>query len=288
MEELDGETPNVVLTEGGDEIDEGAGVAAPEAAPAGVTPAPVAKVPYTPEELDLLLSGGGEGIDTDRLSPEGKLLMKSFQRGYGSKFEELAAEKRKLAETQTVQADPKRALYQAYRSDPVGVIGEINAEIAKLLNVPHDHEHYQAAQQKIYDYQVLKDELRERQNQETMATTQATQITERVYSEIRKAIPDFDAKEPKLTQFAVSKGLTMEELGFLTDPVRLGSLAAKVTKLINEWYDKETATVSAASKVKKGTPAPLVTGNVPSSEVITDPSKLPYSEYAKRRREGKL
>jgi hypothetical protein len=87
----------------------------------GVTPkvAEVASVDggkplYTPEEVAQILkeeaTTGKVILDSSRLTPEGRLLQKSFQQGYGPKFEQAAKMK---AEAEKIRADIEREKREA-------------------------------------------------------------------------------------------------------------------------------------------------------------------------------
>ncbi len=90
--------------------------------------------PYTQEELLALLKGDGV-IDRKRLTPEGQVLQKTFEKGLTPKFQE-AAELRKQGEALMRQAqealrqaetasktanlqDPKEKYFHAYKQNPV-------------------------------------------------------------------------------------------------------------------------------------------------------------------------
>jgi hypothetical protein len=87
------------------------------------------KAVYTQEELEELLKSDADTVDTGRLTPEGKLLMKSFQRGFDQKFKGLSEQQKKLEQDKEAQASPKVQLFKRYLSDSLGVTKEINAEI---------------------------------------------------------------------------------------------------------------------------------------------------------------
>jgi len=240
-----------------------------------------AKVVYTPQELEALLQSEGE-IDTSRLSTEGKALMKSFQRGMEKKFQQVA-EMRKAAEAQAKPQDPREQLFQRYVQDPGGVTDEINSEIEKLESVDPADAQYAAARKTIARLHALKDGFFTKRQSVIEHGQQADIIVANTQAEITKAIPDFETKAPKLTEFAVSLGLTLKEVQALTDPMVVGPMALRLTKAINAAYDKINAPRTAETKVKKDAPPPLQRGG--SGKTLEkkvdddDPGQKPMGEY---------
>jgi hypothetical protein len=244
------------------------------------------KAVYTPDELEALLQSEGE-IDTSRLSPEGKLLMKSFQRGFDQKFQQLA-ELRKRLEGQVQQRQPNKweALVNEYMQNPAQVNAEIMSHIKRLVAIDPTDPNYAEAQRKIVELQEVKDRLvLERQERlEGMRRQELLYATAK--REILEAIPDFERKAPKLTEFAVGLGLSNEEIETITDPTKFGPLAVKLTKVLNKVYDKLNASQTAEGKVKKDAPTPLVragSGGELEKTKSKDPSEMSMSEYRKWR-----
>jgi len=239
-----------------------------------------AKVIYTPTELEEMLQSGGD-VDTSRLSNEGKLLMKSFQRGMDKKFQQVA-EMRKAVEAQQPR-DPREALFNRYIHDPAGVVVEINAEIEKLEGVDPTDAQFPTSRRTIARLQALKDDFSVKRQNALEHGKQVENIVATTQAEIVKAIPDFETKAPKLTEFALSAGITLDEVKALTDPTVVGPMALKITKAINFFYDKLNAPVSAEKKVKKDAPAPLQRGAagtiLDKKTEEEDPGKMSMPQY---------
>jgi len=242
-----------------------------------------AKVVYTPEELETLLQSESD-VDTSRLSAEGKVLMKSFQRGNEKKFQELAEMRKAIqAQPKPGSGDPREDLFSEYVHDPAGVVRKINAEIERQEGIDPTDAKYAVARQTIVRLQALKDEFSVRRQSIIEHGQQVDNIVSNTQIEIKKAIPDFDVKAEKLTEFAVDLGFTIEEVRALTDPTVVGLMALKMTKAINAAYDKLNAPKTAEGKVKKDAPAPLQRGV--SSKILekkdddNDPGMKPMGEY---------
>lgn len=215
-----------------------------------------AKTIYTPEEVADLLKSGSE-VDTSRLSHEGQLLMKSFQRGYDEKFKKLA-EERKSTESQRVPEETPRAkLFRRYVNDAVAVTGEINAEIEKLEVVEPGDPTYQNARRMIAQLHAMKDEFREQKSSIGEGQRFKESIYVRADAEVHKAIPDWDVKESKLTKFAQDMGLELDDIKILSDPTIMGMRSVRIIKALNALFDKINAGNSAERKVDKKAPNPL-------------------------------
>lgn len=277
--------------------EEDAKKAAAEAAPKPVTEGevkpggeadtkkPVDKAKYTPDELENLLKTDAE-VDTSRLSPEGILLMKSFQRGYDQKFKRLADEKKTVEEKKAEVKSPKVQLFERYTTDPAGVTREINTEIANLAEVAPGHADYAKAQRAIYQLQALKDEFRTVREQAIDQAKAQESIHQKAFLEVVEAIPDYAEKEPKLTEWAIKEmGLTMEDITYMSNPLKVGPRAVRFIKAVNAAYDRLNAGKTAESK--KVVPAPLGrAGETEGGEKeAKEPSleEMPYEEYKKVR-----
>jgi len=243
-----------------------------------------AKAVYTPEELEALLQSEGD-VDTSRLSPEGKALMKSFQRGLDRKFQQVAEMKKSIAAQGP--KTPREELFDRYVKDPGGVVGEINAEIEKMESVDPTDERYTEARRTVARLQALKDDFSVRRQDVIEHGRQVDSIVATTQAEILKEIPDFKEKADKLTEFAVGAGLSIQEVRALTDPTIVGPMALKLTRVINHLYDKLHAPVSAEKKVKRDAPPPLQRGGASGAldkKGEDDPGKLSMSEYLKKRK----
>lgn len=237
---------------------------------------------YTPDELAYCMENDIP-VDTDRLSVEGKALMKQFQRGYTKKFEAVAEERKRIEAEKVKASDPKEQLYSQYCENPNETISAINAEIERFAVIDSPE-----TRQGIFRLQALKEELMGRRQSEIQHAQQADVIKATSAATISKLIPDFDTKQNALTEFAYGLGLSKEELVYLTDPGKVGQLAIKLTCIINAMYDRSNAGKTAEGKVKKTNPKPLAQTSA-SQEILTspvDPSKMSFTQY-KAWREGK-
>ena len=138
------------------------------------TQEPQELTPYTDEEL-AALAEKGEDFDRRRLTPAQAAIQKTFEKGYTPKFQE-AADLRKKAEAIIARAeetpevhyeDPKKnRAFIDYLENPVRVVADINAEIARLEGVtPIDDEghpntqQYRQARSAIAYWNGIKDEF---------------------------------------------------------------------------------------------------------------------------------
>jgi hypothetical protein len=241
---------------------------------------------YTPEELDDLLKTDGE-IDTSRLSPEGKLLMKSFQRGYDSKFKALA-EERRVAQEKTLT--PKEKLFREYLQDPGKVMADINKEIAALEETPHDHADFLKNRRTIVQLQAVKDEFRENRQMVLESQRSKDSLYARTMASVLEDIPDWREKEPKMTKFAVEQlGLTLEDVRVMSDPAIMGDRTIRFIKAVNRAYDRFNAKESAGKKEVKTAPKPLGRAGEAGGEAKKTKTldEMPYDEY-KAHREKQL
>lgn len=242
---------------------------------------PKGKVPYTPQELEALLQSDAT-LDTDRLSLEGRALMKSFQRGNEQKLQEIAATKRRLEGEAQRALDPREKVFRDYMQNPAQILTQINAEIRKFESVSPVDEKYVEARQTIAALNELKDDLaiRRQQTVEVMRSQETTFA--RAQNEILSEIPDFATKAEKLTGFAIEAGLTREEIMALSDPTIFGPMAVKLTKAMNKLYDKVNAGKSSEQKVKKDAPLPLAragSGGSLEEEKEKAPGDMSMIEY---------
>lgn len=230
---------------------------------------------YTTEELDYILASNGE-IDTDRLSPEGKVLLKSFQRDYTKKYESLANEKKELID----QSSPRVKEYAKFKNNPKAYLQMVE-DIADELESkdPYDDNARIQAKQIRRMAKEFEYDLREEDNKRK----EISYITAKANADIMSMIPDFKERIPKLNEFATATlGLTMEELGVITNPM-LGPLAVKLTTVLNNMYNIVNAHKTAEKKVIKPQPNQLnragSSGPVKAKE--SNPLKLNQKDYEK-------
>lgn len=246
------------------------------------------KAVYTPEEVAELLKTGSN-VDTSRLSVEGQLLMKSFQRGYDDKFKALAEEKKRF-EPAPQSETPRTKLFRRYTENPMGVTAEINAEIEKLEGVEPGDQDYQNARRLIAQLHAMKDEFRENRINISEGQKMKDSIYVKADAAVRAAIPNWETKEPKLTEFALSLGLELDDIKVMTDPTIMGPRSVRFIKTINAVYDKMMAGMTAEKKVDKKAPAQM--GRPGSASTTTeaggekDLDKMSYEEYKAHRMKG--
>lgn len=238
------------------------------------------KQPYTNDEIVSLLSSGNE-LDTDRLSPEGKLLMRSFQSGFDSKFKKLSEAQReldrKLTQSQEKPLTKREQYYREFTQNPDKVIKEINAAITELEIDQHNPDNRQA----IANLRDMKDEFLLRKDKEARASSQATEIIAKTRADILSAVPDFDAKVPELNTFAETLGFDMDELSFLTNPLKTGPFAVKLTKALCKMHDMVNASKTAEKKVDRTPPTPLGRSGSSGKPQEVDLGSLPQAEFEK-------
>ena len=93
-------------------------------------------------------------------------------------------------------------------------------------------------------------------------------------------IPEFEKKVDRLNDFASSLGFSMQELAILTDPVRMGPMASKLTLAINKLYDMANKDEVLKNKVIKPQPTKVETAGTGEHT-----SKPAYKEVLRKARE---
>ena len=215
---------------------------------------PVAKPMYTTEEIETLLKQSDDGdakVDFDRLSPEGKAIWKSVDRGLKPKLQERVELKRRLEalEERTLQqkapesTDPKEQFYRRYRQDPLGFTKEVNAEIEKLADSDDPFD----ATKKIAVLNTVLNEFRERRHADEGMQSTVRNIQTEVITEIMQIAPNYAEVRDEVTKFAVdTMGYTEDEIGKLTNPAYVGkSVAVKNFKVVYNAYKSTKAQTAA-------------------------------------------
>ena len=240
---------------------------------------------YSSEELETLLKSDAE-IDTARLSPEGRLLMKSFQRGYDHKFKELSDQRVELAKAREAEREkmmsPKDKLFRDYLRDPIRISADINKEIEALEEVTPDHEDFGKSRKTIAQLNALKDEFREHRQMVVEAQKSKDELAATTLANVIVDIPDWKTKEPKLTEFAQKElGLSLEDIRVMSDPVIMGDRTYRFIKAVNKAYDMRHANNTAEKKLVKKPPKAL--GRASESGEIKKsgrkPEEMSYEEY---------
>lgn len=199
---------------------------------------------YTPEEIAEILANDGE-LDRKRLSPEGQLIQKSFERGLTPKFQEIA-DLRKTLELAIApkSQDPLDGWVDNYIKDPEGVATYVDNQIRHLESITPDpaldYEGYRRVRAEIaaFNGDFSRVQARARGKETTQAKLQA--------------VPQ-DLKE-----YAKSQGFTEKEL---LDP--------KIANALKALHRFETAGKGLQAVPKK--PSEVVgagTGLVQSSNTV--------------------
>lgn len=225
---------------------------------------------YTAEEMRSL---DPTQIDTSRIPPEQQAFYKSMQSGWTKKFQEVADLRKQVKQITEAQVPRPRDVYEAFDKDPHGVLDTLRTEIVKKKTEnPYD--------ENIVKLENLKDVLIERRlfNQE-----RATQAKDRVIDAretVKREVPEFEKKVGKLNEFASNLGFSMRELAILTDPVRMGPMATKLTLAINKLYD--IANKDEVLKNKATRPLPTKVETAGTGEHTSKPA---YKEVLRKARE---
>lgn len=182
---------------------------------------------YTPEEIESVLAENGT-LDANRLSPEGKLLQKSFERGFTKKFEEVSELSKTLKDTiKPSQKDPLEMGVEFYTNDPVGFVSFARGRIKGFKDV----------------YDPLADNRKEIENGITWwedhieAVKETAKERSDVYTKTL-AIPE------EIRRFAKGEGYADKEL-----------LSPKILKAVTALYKAEEATKKLSHLAKKKDPS---------------------------------
>jgi hypothetical protein len=200
---------------------------------------------YSTEDFQALLLKSPVHIDPERvpdnLKPAYDAAVAAYRRMQADYTKKMMAMKERPAERKP------RDIYEAFAEDPQGVLTHLDAQISKLTK--------DGMMEEALELRDLKTNLIFRRQMEIENITRSTQRSGEVVSAVRREIPDFDARAPLLTEFAVKElGLTEEEISRLTDPAIMGETAAKVTIAINRLYNRINAGKRAEQKQVKTAP----------------------------------
>lgn len=207
---------------------------------------------YSPEEIESLLTQDVE-VDTTRLSPEGRLLMKSFQKGFTPKLMERTELKREIENLRKEVASSKQpaTVEEMFDRDPEGTLRYIDQEMSKHRTRLDGVDALDAVKH-IEELRSVKDNLLLRGINQSRKMGELNRISAEAQGEVLRAIPDFDKKEPILTDFAIKElGYSIEDIRFLTDPTNTGKYASKFIMQINKTYEIANAQKTAALKQVK-------------------------------------
>jgi Txe/YoeB family toxin of Txe-Axe toxin-antitoxin module len=209
---------------------------------------------YKPEEIEQLLSADQE-VDTARLSPEGRLLMKSFQKGFTPKLQERSELKRELENLRKEIGSLRQpaSIEEVFDKDPEGTLKYIESQIAEVRK-GIDTDPFESIK-KIEELRAVKDNLVLRSITGQRKVAELNRLEAEVKNEVLSAIPDFDKKESKLTQYALEElGYTLDEIRFLTSPANTGRYATKFIVQVNKMYEMNKAKSTVEEKRVKTPP----------------------------------
>lgn len=208
---------------------------------------------YTPEEIEDILASDGE-LDSKRLSPEGRLLQRSFQKGLTPKLQERSELKKRLEELEKrVQPQRPATIDEAYDQDPHGTLSYIDSEIAKARTKIKDDP--LAAIDEIEGLRTVRDRLRDRDLTATKNQIKVNEIVDDVRSEVLGEIPDFDERADKLSDFAMNRlGYSLQEVQKFSDPMAVGKMAKTFISMVNQKYEMENASKTLPKKEVRTVP----------------------------------
>lgn len=237
---------------------------------------------YTDDELKNLAP---DEVDIDRVPESLKPLYQRAKERIIQKAQEAEILRRQVEQSQ--QAIPKN-LYEDFDRDPIGVMNFIQNEIWKrkealVSGEVQDESQYKNTQLDIIKLERLQNELFNRNNQQTLASTRARQIRAQTAQELRSTVKDFDNKVSDLAIFAQKRGIPMPALQRVLDPLVVGKDGVvSVVKILDELYNIEHG---VKSKRRAPTPPDLGKGDkvtVPHS--TKNPSNMSYEEYREWRK----
>ncbi len=219
--------------------------------------------PYNVDEINSILQEGGD-LDSKRLTPEGQLIQKQFQKAFTPKLQEAAEIRKRIEELERgqghSQSQPSNDVFATFQRDPIGVMRDLSTLIdQKEQGDPYDEKNAgelrnlrSFERQFNLQYMAMQEHGR-----------QLNAANEMVWNGARTQIPDFDKKVEGLTEFAISKGYSEEDVSNMTDPSIIGpSLALKNILMFNSMYESENKV--AGIKKKQITPKELNRGGTGS------------------------
>jgi len=213
----------------------------------------VEKKPYSAEEIKRILREADfNGIDTSRLSEEGRAVMKAMQAGLTPKLQESAELRRELQEIKAAlrESAPKpkpKDIYEAYDQDPQGTMSFVNQRIQTLIDEGADI----AAIEKVRE---IREQLRDRRDQRIQEQAIGTSKLQESVNALLRAVPDIEQKQYELREFAIEyMGMSPQEVDFETSVQAQGMNAVKTIARINTAYEKLMAGKRAKMKAKPKT-----------------------------------
>jgi|GEM_PF-3374254 len=159
------------------------------------------KVPYTEEELKVLLADPNGTLDTSRLDERGQAIHKEFQRGYTKKFEELKRERDEInRKQQEIAAFEERQRQIAEQQRFQKESEEFGEDEAKRLQ--HDRE----IESRLKQLEAERQAYQQRE---------ASEQARRLYAEtaVKYHLPVEQAFEDQTVVFTYGRNLTNEKNG---------------------------------------------------------------------------
>lgn len=207
--------------------------------------------PYTSEELEEAIRTGK--VDYRRLSPEGKAIWASVDRGLKPKLEEAARLREWKEQVEPLlqniimrqqqpqgQVDPFES---AFLQDPDGTLRTLRQKILeKKREDPYSEE--------VLRLEALKDELQERRNQIQLQLLATNLVKTEALHKVKSVIPDFETKKTKLVEVAQELGFTPQEIDYFSNPL-VNPAAVKFVLALNQIYDKFNAVDLKKKQVKE-------------------------------------
>lgn len=207
---------------------------------------------YSPDELEDLISRD-EDVDTTRLSPEGRLLMKSFQKGFTPKLQERSELKRELEILRKEVGSLKQpaSIEEVFDKDPDGTLRYIDSQIAQARTKLDTGDAFEALKQ-IEELRSVRDGLLTRSMSQQKKASQTSALAAQAQAEVLRAVPDFQKKEGALTEFAIKElGYSFDDIRFLTDVSNTGKYASQFVIQVNKMYEMAKAKSTVETKVVK-------------------------------------
>lgn len=184
---------------------------------------------YTPQEIESI---DPDNLDLNRVAPEQKSAFKIIDAVNKKRTQEIANLKREYEDRlkQSQSSQPSDPLYQSYRQDPFAFKQTVNSEIRKLRNMAESVDPMAEGaipyKQKIYNQiDMLEDKVigyekqHYQENQAKRGMEQISNVENKVYSDLYKAIPNYEKRAPELRKFAVETlGMTNDEIDIMTSP----------------------------------------------------------------------
>lgn len=230
---------------------------------------------YTDDEVNQLLETDGR-LDANRLTPTQKLIQKSFDRHFQKRFQQLAEERREVAQTRP------QNIFEEFDRNPGGVMQVVRQAILQAKGED-------PFSPKVSQLEALKDDLMYRQMTMNQYQTESSRVMTETLSEVRRILPNLEESKPVLEEFAKSEyGFTDDDLSYLTDPTIHGQ--GRVLKLIKFIKKNYELVNPGKGKEVKLTPNKLerVGHTTESEDKGSNPETWSYTKFKAEREAGRL